>query len=1239
MKGHYLLHVMLLTLLAVVFVPNSFAEEYLVRVVYVVPSDQNPDPNIDTTLDTLIKEVQQVYAEAMDRHGFGRKTFRIETNKTGQVLLHRLNSVYDSRYYPHQVAFPSDEMKMQLGNDYSPDNVYVYVVETNNSRSGFDAADSNTGYCGLGLGLFGSSGAVIIPNSIECGGSPIAVVAAHELGHAFGLDHDFRGYYIMNYGSSSDGLSHCHALWLDKSRYFNTIQEDFNTNTLVGAPQLSTSPPNAIRIQFEVSDPDGLYQVRLLVKESHGYHILGCKQLNGNRTTVEFISTELSNYNGSVSLALQVMDIYGNVRWGGEVEIDVSPYIPAPKVIRIPDANLEVSIRDHLRRDYGLAQDVVITDRLMRSLYSLFVSDKNNTITDLAELEYAINLRHLLIRCLCGDTPRSIAGLTSLAGLTRLTFLEITGYQLSDVSPLANLLNLNQLYLWSNQISDVSPLANLENLQALGLPGNQISDVSPLAKLTNLRELSLDGNPISDISPLTDLVNLSELSLFDVPISDISLLAEMTNLKKLTLGSYFPSGNPISDISPLANLVNLSELRLFDVPISDISPLANLVNLSELRLFDVPISDISPLANLVNLSELWLVDNQISDKKPLVALLRKNPDVKIYLMSPNTPGSVPVFASAVSPLTEATLDGSVVTLMLVNNAYEKDISKIREAVTVYGISGVTIDPAKVQRLSDREITIELDFDGTDLYSDTRLTFSIDAGAIRDYKGAALLDEIHVTANRWEKYLSLFWTGALEIQRANLDGSNIEDLATRTQGLEGPWGLALDVAGGKMYWTDSQTAKIQRANLDGSNIEDLATRTQGLETPRGIALDVEGGKMYWTDQSTAKIQRANLDGSNIEDLVVTRGAQPYNIALDVADGKMYWTNVSTDKIQRANLDGSNIEDLATRTQGLETPRGIALDVEGGKMYWTDSQTAKIQRANLDGSNIEDLATRTQGLETPRGIALDVEGGKMYWTDGEMYWTTDSTAKIQRANLDGSNIEDLVVATTTVRPAHGIAIGIFSPVVPLSSQPPAWDVNEDGIVDATDVLLVTVALGQEPPENPRLDVNGDGVVDGKDLALVAEHLGEGDAPAAASRLALPLGFTLGNVERTLNILRAADDGTLTFKRGIDNLEQLLARFVPENTALLHNYPNPFNPETWIPYQLSEPGDVRLTIYDIQGRVVRALDLGHQPAGVYRIRSRAAYWDGRNAVGEPVASGLYFYTLTAGDFSATRKMLIRK
>ena len=95
----------------------------------------------------------------------------------------------------------------------------------------------------------------------------------------------------------------------------------------------------------------------------------------------------------------------------------------------------------------------------------------------------------------------------------------------------------------------------------------------------------------------------------------------------------------------------------------------------------------------------------------------------------------------------------------------------------------------------------------------------------------------------------------------------------------------------------------------------------------------------------------------------------------------------------------------------------------------------------------------------------------------------------------------------------------------------------------------------------------------------------------------------------------------------------------TALLSNYPNPFNPETWIPYQLSEAAEVTVTIHASDGKLVRTLELGQVPAGTYQSRSRAAYWDGRNAQGEPVASGVYFYTLQAGDFKATRKMVIRK
>ena len=107
----------------------------------------------------------------------------------------------------------------------------------------------------------------------------------------------------------------------------------------------------------------------------------------------------------------------------------------------------------------------------------------------------------------------------------------------------------------------------------------------------------------------------------------------------------------------------------------------------------------------------------------------------------------------------------------------------------------------------------------------------------------------------------------------------------------------------------------------------------------------------------------------------------------------------------------------------------------------------------------------------------------------------------------------------------------------------------------------------------------------------------------------------------------------------LEQLLSLLTPKQTALLANYPNPFNPETWIPYHLANDTDVQISIYNISGALVRQLDLGHQRPGDYTNRSRAEYWDGRNGSGERVASGVYFYTLSADTFRATRKMLIGK
>ena len=108
---------------------------------------------------------------------------------------------------------------------------------------------------------------------------------------------------------------------------------------------------------------------------------------------------------------------------------------------------------------------------------------------------------------------------------------------------------------------------------------------------------------------------------------------------------------------------------------------------------------------------------------------------------------------------------------------------------------------------------------------------------------------------------------------------------------------------------------------------------------------------------------------------------------------------------------------------------------------------------------------------------------------------------------------------------------------------------------------------------------------------------------------------------------------------SLPDLVTYEIPAQTELLANYPNPFNPETWIPFRLAEDASVSLTIYGASGSLVRTIDIGFAPAAVYQARSEAIYWDGRNNFGEQVSSGIYFYHLNAGDFSATRKMVIVK
>jgi hypothetical protein len=251
---------------------------------------------------------------------------------------------------------------------------------------------------------------------------------------------------------------------------------------------------------------------------------------------------------------------------------------------------------------------------------------------------------------------------------------------------------------------------------------------------------------------------------------------------------------------------------------------------------------------------------------------------------------------------------------------------------------------------------------------------------------------------------IYWIdGGASIYRANLDGTDAQRIVITT-GSEDSYGLAIDSTAGKLYWTEYVTGKIRRSNLNGSQIEDVLT---GLTTPLGITMDTVNGRMYWHEES--RIGWADLGGTNVH--YVNNTGMALGMDVDTISGKLYWGLIDdSSKFERSNLDGSNIETIMS----VDSPSySLALNVENNKIYWTEDETGLVRWANLDGSNQQYISVGDGGVF---GLALDTDAGKMYWSCvnfdlGPPYvW-------IQRANLDGSGIENIVTGYTATSMAIG------------------------------------------------------------------------------------------------------------------------------------------------------------------------------------------------------------------------------
>ena len=489
-------------------------ERPIVRLIYFLPNDRAPQPDIDAEVAKLIKDVQQLYANQMEAHGFDRKTFIFQTDASGNAVVHHIRGKFAAAYYEQGTyGKVSEEIDEQFDISKS---IYLAIVDSGYLINGAPGVASKGNGSGGGLACINNLGNL----------DRKILLTAHELGHTFGLGHDFRnrlnimsaGWFFTHSGQPiiPVGLSKCTAELLDVHHYFKARHqsENVSNNTKIQMLTPIADSPNTIRLRFEITDVDGLHQARLYGGTSG---TIGCKRLTGNsNSTVEFTTTTVTPRHEHVHL--DVIDVYGNIS-GKSFPIDVISLLPS-KVVSIPDVNLAAAVRKAL----NLAPGNPLTTLLMLELTHLNAG--NYQITDLTGLEYAINLTE---------------------------WLDLQGNTISDISPISGLAKLTDLYLDGNNIADVAPLAGLTQLKNLYLENNTLSDISALAELTQLIQLTLNGNNISDVSPLAALTQLTYLNLTQNNISDVSPLAALTQLTRLVLSS-----NNISDVSPLM-VLNLTE--------------------------------------------------------------------------------------------------------------------------------------------------------------------------------------------------------------------------------------------------------------------------------------------------------------------------------------------------------------------------------------------------------------------------------------------------------------------------------------------------------------------------------------------------------------------------------------------------------------------------------------------------------------------------------------------------------
>ena len=714
---------------------------------------------------------------------------------------------------------------------------------------------------------------------------------------------------------------------------------------------------------------------------------------------------------------------------------------------------------------------------------------------------------------------------------------------------------------------------------------NEALGKGPNARITKdematLQELRAESMNIKNLRGLEAAVNLEELRLNNNSISDISPLTVLIKLHRIELEE-----NVISDLSPLEGLIGVQELRLGNNLISDLSPLAGLINLRGITLHNNAITDLSPLAGLMKLEWIGMSHNPLADLTPLSGLTNLHnfhgwgtPVVNLAAIA-KLPKlrEINVCGGQISDISALADAKGLKELYLPGN----EVSDLSPLAGLTGLTRLSFEHNQISDLSPLEGLSNLTW--IDL-RDNEISDVSSLATVSNLRWVDLSQNTAITdVSDLASLPNLTWMSLAE--NTGVDSAQLDRFSPKTSILHSDFvNSAFPEAGPKIVgpwlWAIVSGAGVSNTDL-------IAKATKGAATEVKVATfgATEGkpvGGSKWIAHNLAPV-----GGDNINQMTDALG---WGSGSEVYDHVVY----------------GSLTFNAPRQQNTT----MLVGSDDGVKVWLNGEVVHYNPVTRGAGDYQDAfpVTLKQG---PNVLLVAVDNRGHGGFSGFFGFAKDAEYKV---NPIGKKI---------------------------TVKLPTWDVNKDGMTDILDLILVGQDFGKATSANTRTDVNRDGKRNIKDLVLVAQHLGEPSgvsaAPSAHALSHLKLDPAL--IRTWIALARLENDGSLVFQRGIANLQELLALLTPEKTTLLANYPNPFNPETWIPYQLAEPAAVTLRIYAISGALVRTLDLGYQSAGRYHDRSRAAYWDGKNEVGESVASGVYFYTLTAGDFTATRKMLIRK